>query len=264
MRKSLMPSALKAPLPSDASSGPALQRQDGMVVRRASICGDLYNESDLTPQMRAKVTDVFKPYKKPVQDPSKVQLFDPDRANKRLGGGKLGASRPIRCDVEPPVLHLAPAPAPTEEDFKFDPLVLWQQHTEEDTAPPHEIESEGGAPTKPEPPPAVTVDPCLCRFLRPHQREGVQFLFDCTMGMRDFDGEGCILADDMGLGKTLQSITILWTLMCQGLEGKPAVTHTIVACPVSLVTNWESELNKKWIGEAKLRQRGIDVIAVSP
>jgi len=33
---------------------------------------------------------------------------------------------------------------------------------------------------------------------------------------------------------------------------------------VSLVTNWESELNKKWIGEAKLRQRGIDVIAVRP
>ena len=51
----------------------------------------------------------------------------------------------------------------------------------------------------------------------------------------------------MGLGKTLQSITILWTLMTQGFDGKPAVTHTIVACPVSLVTNWESELNKKWI-----------------
>ena len=52
----------------------------------------------------------------------------------------------------------------------------------------------------------------------------------------------------MGLGKTLQSITILWTLMTQGFDGKPAVTHTIVACPVSLVTNWESELKKKWIG----------------
>ena len=29
------------------------------------------------------------------------------------------------------------------------------------------------------------------------------------------------------------------------------------------MTNWESELNKKWIGEGRLRQRGIDVIAVS-
>eukprot|EP00966_Prymnesium_polylepis_P196246 4548260-Prymnesium_polylepis.1 len=83
------------------------------------------------------------------------------------------------------------------------------------------------------------------------------------MGLREYEGAGCILADDMGLGKTLQSITLLWTLMCQGLDGKPAATHTIVTCPVSLVTNWESELNKKWIGEARLRQRGIDVIAVS-
>ena len=36
--------------------------------------------------------------------------------------------------------------------------------------------------------------------------------------------------------------------------GKPAVTHTIVACPVSLVTNWESELTKKWLGASRLRQ----------
>ena len=32
----------------------------------------------------------------------------------------------------------------------------------------------------------------------------VQFLFDCLMGLKDFNGCGCILADDMGLGKTLQ------------------------------------------------------------
>ena len=51
--------------------------------------------------------------------------------------------------------------------------------------------------------------------------------------------------------------------MCQGTEGKPAVTHGIVCCPVSLVTNWESELTKKWIGASRLRQRGVDVIAVS-
>ena len=29
------------------------------------------------------------------------------------------------------------------------------------------------------------------------------------------------------------------------------------------VTNWESELTKKWIGASRLRQRGVDVIAVS-
>ena len=45
---------------------------------------------------------------------------------------------------------------------------------------------------------------CLASKLRPHQREGVQFLFDCTMGMKGFEGEGCILADDMGLGKIVK------------------------------------------------------------
>lgn len=37
----------------------------------------------------------------------------------------------------------------------------------------------------------------LTKFLREHQREGVQFMFDCTMRLRGFEGAGCILADDM-------------------------------------------------------------------
>ncbi len=45
---------------------------------------------------------------------------------------------------------------------------------------------------------AVVVDPYLARSLRPHQVEGVQFLFRCTME-RGQEG-GCILADEMGLG----------------------------------------------------------------
>lgn len=52
----------------------------------------------------------------------------------------------------------------------------------------------------------------LCHFLymfssAPHisleffsRLQGVQFVFDCCMGLRPYDGEGCILADDMGLG----------------------------------------------------------------
>lgn len=45
------------------------------------------------------------------------------------------------------------------------------------------------------------VPPVLAKWLRPHQREGVQFMYECVMGMKDFNGNGCILADDMGLGK---------------------------------------------------------------
>jgi SNF2 family DNA or RNA helicase len=48
----------------------------------------------------------------------------------------------------------------------------------------------------------VFVPPVLAKWLRPHQREGVQFMYECVMGLRDFAGNGCILADDMGLGKS--------------------------------------------------------------
>ena len=46
----------------------------------------------------------------------------------------------------------------------------------------------------------VMVDPYLCRHLRPHQREGVAFLYACVMGLREQRQRGAILADDMGLG----------------------------------------------------------------
>lgn len=52
-----------------------------------------------------------------------------------------------------------------------EPLVLWQ--------PP---EGEAG--------PMVDVDPMLTRWLRPHQREGVQFMFDCVCGLRSKAGQG--------------------------------------------------------------------------
>lgn len=46
----------------------------------------------------------------------------------------------------------------------------------------------------------VVVDPYLARHLRPHQREGVAFLYECVMGAREPTRTGAILADDMGLG----------------------------------------------------------------
>ena len=113
----------------------------------------------------------------------------------------------------------------------------------------------------------VEVDSMLTQFLRPHQREGVQFMFECVTGLRPFEGQGiranmplpvyqdmdtctgCILADDMGLGKTLQGITLMWTLLRQGadvLGGKPIAKRAIVVCPTSLVSNWEQEC-VKWL-----------------
>jgi DNA repair and recombination protein RAD54B len=41
---------------------------------------------------------------------------------------------------------------------------------------------------------AVVVDLFLSKQLREHQREGVQFMYDCVMGIRSQGYEGCILA----------------------------------------------------------------------
>jgi DNA repair and recombination protein RAD54B len=56
----------------------------------------------------------------------------------------------------------------------------------------------------------VVVDPLLSKSLRPHQREGVIFLYECVMGFKVDNMYGAILADEMGLGKTLQCITLIW------------------------------------------------------
>ncbi|XP_050212084.1 protein CHROMATIN REMODELING 25 [Mercurialis annua] len=114
----------------------------------------------------------------------------------------------------------------------IEPLVLWQAG-----------ECEAGATL------SIMVESLLVQFLRPHQREGVQFMFQCVSGLHSgADINGCILADDMGLGKTLQSITLLYTLLCQGFDGKPMVRKAIIVTPTSLVSNWEAEI-KKWVGE---------------
>lgn len=89
----------------------------------------------------------------------------------------------------------------------------------------------------------VVIDPRLAKVLRPHQVEGVKFLYRCTTGLIDSKAEGCIMADEMGLGKTLQCITLMWTLLKQSPDaGKPTIQKCVIACPSSLVRNWANEL----------------------
>lgn len=94
----------------------------------------------------------------------------------------------------------------------------------------------------------VVIDPRLAKVLRPHQIEGVKFLYKCTTGMVDENARGCIMADEMGLGKTLQCITLMWTLLKQSPSaGKGTIQKCVIACPASLVKNWANELTK-WLG----------------
>ncbi|KAL9937012.1 hypothetical protein V8E36_004247 [Tilletia maclaganii] len=97
----------------------------------------------------------------------------------------------------------------------------------------------------------VVVDPVLSTQLRPHQREGVRFLYECMMGFRgDTQATGAILADEMGLGKTLQTIALISTLLRQSCYYTPnsfTIERALIVCPLTLVKNWRREF-RKWTG----------------
>ncbi|XP_008564665.1 PREDICTED: DNA repair and recombination protein RAD54-like [Galeopterus variegatus] len=102
----------------------------------------------------------------------------------------------------------------------------------------------------------VVVDPILSKILRPHQREGVKFLWECVTSRRIPGSHGCIMADEMGLGKTLQCITLMWTLLRQSPECKPEIDKAVVVSPSSLVKNWYNEVGK-WLG-GRIQPLAID------
>ena len=89
----------------------------------------------------------------------------------------------------------------------------------------------------------VEVDKRLARKLKPHQVEGIKFMWDCCfesleqIKAKKIPG-GAILGHCMGLGKTLQSVTLIHTVMA---NPKVKVKRTMVICPVSVVKNWAGE-----------------------
>ncbi|XP_043495651.1 DNA repair and recombination protein RAD54B-like isoform X1 [Polistes fuscatus] len=97
----------------------------------------------------------------------------------------------------------------------------------------------------------VSVDACLTNVLRPHQRDGVIFLYECIMGIKVENSYGAILADEMGLGKTLQCITLIWTLLKKGPFGKPILKRVIIVTPSSLCSNWKKEFIH-WLGSHRI------------
>ncbi|KAJ7209558.1 P-loop containing nucleoside triphosphate hydrolase protein [Mycena pura] len=99
----------------------------------------------------------------------------------------------------------------------------------------------------------VVLDPILACRMRPHQIEGVKFMYECVMGLKKHEGQGCILADEMGLGKTLQTIGLIWTLLKQNpyAGAGPVVGKVLIVCPVSLINNWKAEIFK-WLGRDRL------------
>ena len=87
----------------------------------------------------------------------------------------------------------------------IEPLVLWEDNPANatDTLKPR-----------------IEVDHALVRLLRPHQREGVRLCSNAwrACGFR----RRRVHHDDMA---KLQGITLLWTLLEQGTQGKPTVSR---------------------------------------
>jgi SNF2 family DNA or RNA helicase len=109
--------------------------------------------------------------------------------------------------------------------------------------PPTEVEAEGWVGRflerirDHEAPQPVTMGPEFHGVLRPYQERGVswlEFMRQC--------GLGACLADDMGLGKTVQLIALLLHERREG-EGRPA-GPTLVLCPMSVVGNWQREIER--------------------
>ncbi|KAH8548688.1 fibrinogen silencer-binding protein [Umbelopsis sp. PMI_123] len=105
----------------------------------------------------------------------------------------------------------------------------------------------------------VVVDPLICQHLRDHQRQGITFMYECLMDMKDYGGEGVLLADEMGLGKTLQTIALLWTLLKQTpFYGDPPIAKkALIVCPTSVIENWKKEF-KKWLGDERISVYVVD------
>uniref|UniRef100_A0A182WBI8 DNA repair and recombination protein RAD54-like n=1 Tax=Anopheles minimus TaxID=112268 RepID=A0A182WBI8_9DIPT len=129
------------------------------------------------------------------------------------------------------------------EEQTVEPLVMKKPSFEHQFK--HNVDNEPVA--------EVHVPHCLTRHLRPHQREGVAFLYECVTGLRMQEpaGYGAILADEMGLGKTLQCIALMYTLLKTGPYGKPLAKRILIVTPSSLVENWDREINK-WLRNERI------------
>ncbi|KAM8741024.1 transcriptional regulator ATRX-like isoform 2-T2 [Acanthopagrus schlegelii] len=93
--------------------------------------------------------------------------------------------------------------------------------------------------------PLVQVHRNLVTSLKPHQVDGVQFIWDsCCESVKKANsspGSGCILAHCMGLGKTLQVVAFLHTvLLSKNLKFRTA----LVVCPLNTILNWINEFTK--------------------
>jgi len=93
----------------------------------------------------------------------------------------------------------------------------------------------------------VTVHPNLVKLLKPHQVEGVKFLwnsvFESLKQIKNSKGNGSISPHCMGLGKTLQVIALIHTLFSYPETG---IKTVLIVTPHATIENWCNEFDK-WL-----------------
>nr|XP_027197711.1 transcriptional regulator ATRX homolog [Dermatophagoides pteronyssinus] len=96
----------------------------------------------------------------------------------------------------------------------------------------------------------VEVDKHFVEILKPHQIEGIMFMFNSTIESverlkKHGHESGCILAHSMGLGKTLQVIAFLHTIM-KNVYTRDIIKHVLIIVPLNVARNWRMEFDK-WL-----------------
>jgi transcriptional regulator ATRX len=102
--------------------------------------------------------------------------------------------------------------------------------------------------------PLVEVSSKLVEQLKPHQSEGVKFLWNNVFESVDaikkkkHNGNGCILAHCMGLGKTLQVISFIHTVL--NYDKITNIKTCLVLCPINAALNWTNEF-EYWLKDVE-------------
>ncbi|CAF0965593.1 unnamed protein product [Adineta steineri] len=102
--------------------------------------------------------------------------------------------------------------------------------------------------------PLIEVSSKLVQQLKPHQCDGIRFLWNNVFESIDaiknkkHDGNGCILAHCMGLGKTLQVISFIHTIF--NYDKITNVRHCLVLCPINAALNWSNEF-EYWLNDVE-------------
>ncbi|KAG9689934.1 hypothetical protein KCU95_g5473, partial [Aureobasidium melanogenum] len=110
------------------------------------------------------------------------------------------------------------------------------------------------APDDVDPSRHVYLNPEIAKRLKPHQIEGVKFMWREITAPEDEDGQGCLLAHTMGLGKTAQSLALLTAIaetvkdkdkrdaLPDDLKKAKGKLRALILCPPSLMANWKQEI----------------------